>query len=282
MKTDSGIRIATSIGLDRQQQGLPQWVLLHIPHDSMVIPAEIRSQFHLDDDMLAQELQRMTDHATRGLFAPLASEQNVICSSVSRLVVDVERFADDTYEPMAARGMGAVYMRTSGGLALRHPLPTASRASLMDTYYHPHHARLGACARSRLLEYGHVLILDCHSFASRPLPHEDDQEVHRPEICIGTDRFHTPQELAEQLVAAFRAAGFHTMVNRPFSGAMVPASLYRQETRALGVMVEVNRKLYMDETQHCLRHDFDRIGRKIRGACKIGINKWFQKVRWNL
>lgn len=125
MKPSSEIRNATSIGQGSQQQGLPPWVLLHIPHDSMVIPAEIRSQFHLNDEMLAQELYRMTDHATRPLFAPLTMNQNVICSSVSRLVVDVERFADDTHEPMAARGMGAVYVRTAGDLALRHPLLTA-------------------------------------------------------------------------------------------------------------------------------------------------------------
>lgn len=99
MKTGSGIRIATSIGQDRQQQGLPPWVLLHIPHDSMVIPAEIRSQFHLDDEMLVLELQRMTDHTTRVLFAPLIMDQNVICSSVSRLV---KRTYDLVYQVRSA------------------------------------------------------------------------------------------------------------------------------------------------------------------------------------
>lgn len=38
------------------------WVVLHIPHDSTVIPDEVRSQFLLTDPDLALALRRMTDH----------------------------------------------------------------------------------------------------------------------------------------------------------------------------------------------------------------------------
>jgi N-formylglutamate deformylase len=282
MKPDSRLRFHDLPVQGNSQDRLPPWAVLHVPHDSIVIPAEIRPQFLLDDGMLALELQRMTDHATLRLFGPLAWDDNLICSPVSRLVVDVERFADDAGESMAARGMGAVYMRTSDGAALRHPLSEESRASLMDAHYFPHHARLEARTMSRLRDYCHVLILDCHSFSSKPLPHEDDQELPRPEICIGTDPFHTPSMLETELVRAFRDAGFQTMVNRPFSGAMVPAALYQSDRRAAAVMVEVNRRLYMDEAKQCLHPDFERIARTIRFTCKQGIDNWFQKARWTL
>jgi len=39
--------------------------------------------------------------------------------SVSRLVVDPERLPDDASESMSAKGMGAVYTRTSDGAPLR-------------------------------------------------------------------------------------------------------------------------------------------------------------------
>ncbi len=43
MKSDSEILTAASIGQGVQQHGLPPWALLHIPHDSIVIPAKICS-----------------------------------------------------------------------------------------------------------------------------------------------------------------------------------------------------------------------------------------------
>jgi N-formylglutamate deformylase len=45
---------------------------------------------------------------------------------VSRLICDVESSSDDD-EPMAIRGMGAIYTSTSMGTVLRDP-PTAPRA----------------------------------------------------------------------------------------------------------------------------------------------------------
>lgn len=46
----------------------PDWVVLHIPHDSVVIPDSVRSQFVLDEGELAKELLRMTDRYTHELF----------------------------------------------------------------------------------------------------------------------------------------------------------------------------------------------------------------------
>ena len=32
----------------------PTWVVLHIPHDSVYVPPEVRNQFLLDDDQLTE------------------------------------------------------------------------------------------------------------------------------------------------------------------------------------------------------------------------------------
>lgn len=88
--------------------------------------------------------------------------------------------------------------------------------------YDPYHEGLAALVGTRLAEFGEVLILDCHSFASRPLPSEPDQGADRPDICIDTDAFHTPASLTERLVAGFEAEGLTVAVDRPFAGTMVP------------------------------------------------------------
>lgn len=87
----------------------PSWVVLHVPHGSTAVPADVRSQFLLDEAELARELERIMDHWTLAIVADPSSEAVVVRASISRLVVDVERFPHDGHEPMAARGMGAVY-----------------------------------------------------------------------------------------------------------------------------------------------------------------------------
>ena len=88
----------------------PDWVVLHVPHDAVEVPPDVRDQFVVDDAALQAELDRMTDHHTLALFAGEGAGCRVVRAPVSRLVVDCERFADDAHEGMAARGMGAVYM----------------------------------------------------------------------------------------------------------------------------------------------------------------------------
>ena len=92
------------------------------------------------------------------------------------------------------------------------------------------------------------LIVDCHSFPERPLPYELNQEPDRSEICIGTDSFHTPQELMEYFVSAFSAFGFSVSVDTPFSGSIVPMKFYRKNKSVHSIMIEIRRDLYMDES----------------------------------
>ena len=229
------------------QLGYPPWVILHIPHDSYVIPADVRSQFLLSDAELEQELQCMTDHFTHTIFAEPLSEAMVVRAPVSRLVVDVERFAEDEHEPMAARGMGAIYGVTSHLRPLRRRLSPNEREMLMQTWYHPHHQRLEAVVSDTLDRYGRCLVIDGHSFPGTALPYENAiPTIARPDICIGSDPFHTPKVLEQSFVEVFGRNGWKVKVNEPFAGALVPASRYQCDPRVMAVMVEVNRDLYLN------------------------------------
>ena len=203
-------------------------LVLHIPHSSRLIPAKERAQLIPDDRVLAQELLRMTDAFTDDLFAPTPFEAARIVFPVSRLVCDVERFPDDTEEPMALRGMGAVYTQTSDGLPLREHLNGSERARIIDKWYRPHHQSLTREVNRVIADEKSCILVDCHSFSSVPLPHEPDQAPHRPDICIGTDGWHTPGELRDEVVAAASAAGLSVLVDRPFAGALVPAEHYQR------------------------------------------------------
>lgn len=283
-RTDAGIGGADDVALPNQVTGsragvtpmtYPPWVVLHVPHDSTTVPAEVRSQFLLDDTELGRELDRMTDHRTLAIFADPSSDAAVVRSPVSRLVVDVERFPDDVDEPMAVRGMGAVYTATSQLTPLRRHPSAEEREALMQAYYRPHHAWLEAAVATALERHDRCLVIDCHSFPSVALPYEmADPSNARPDICIGTDDFHTSDELAGAFTAAFRRAGRRVSLNEPFVGALVPGNRYRRDARVGAVMVEVNRRLYMREVDATLSADLEDVARRIRESCVEAITSW--------
>jgi len=250
----------------------PPWVVLHVPHDSTEIPETVLGQLLLTSDELAAEISRMTDHHTLAIFRDPASSATVVRAPVSRLVVDVERFEDDVNEPMAARGMGAVYSVTSQLKPLRRALRDDEREELMRAYYRPHHAQLEAAVESALERHGRCCLVDCHSFPTFSLPYElASPGSGRPDICIGTDDFHTSAELAEAFVTEFRRAGWTVNLNDPFAGAIVPASRYRRDRRVAAVMVEVSRGLYLTDGASQLP-EFERVAMKIRQCCMNAVN----------
>jgi N-formylglutamate amidohydrolase len=231
-------------------------VILHIPHASTYVPADIRETFLVSEAELNKELLLLTDAYTDELFGIEHSNVKTVLFRLSRLVIDPERFTDDKREPMAAVGMGVVYTRTSSGHSLRVELSTADREGLLSTYYRPHHKKLSGAVADALDVHGRCLILDCHSFSSTPLPHEPDQDPERPDICIGTDPVHTPTWLGELVVGRFREQGYDVEVNHPFAGSIVPEVYFQKNSNVHSVMIEINRRLYMDETTGARNRDY--------------------------
>jgi len=220
--------------------------IIHIPHSSTEIPVDYLPSFLLSPEEIHSELTKMTDHYTDELFGINSPRVAIVRFPVSRLIVDPERFSDDSHEIMAQYGMGAVYTCTSDLKALR-VLDDGKRQQLLERYYHSHHRRLNALTDKCLQETGRCLIIDGHSFPSVPLPYELDQVLDRSDICIGTDPFHTPDWLKEFASEIFRQNGFSVALDHPFSGSLVPSDFYLRDKRVASIMVEIRRDLYVNE-----------------------------------
>jgi len=106
---------------------------------------------------------------------------------------------------------------------------------------------LETAVEEELKQTGRTLIVDCHSFPSRPLPCNQDQREPRPGACIGTAEYHTPEALSRFLVEKIGRQGMAVRINQPYSGTIVPIKHNRREPRVQSVMIELNRSLYMDE-----------------------------------
>jgi len=104
------------------------------------------------------------------------------------------------------------------------------------------------------------------------LPYElADADDSRPDICIGSDDFHTSPELASAFVTAFQAEGWQVSLNEPFAGALVPSSRYRKDRRVGAVMVEVNRRLYLPEYDGEPLSNFAAVAQLVRSCCMTAM-----------
>lgn len=220
-------------------------VLLHVPHSSRRLPAEVRAGIVLDDAQLEAELEAITDARTDEIAAGAAEAAGVrpwvFVNRLSRLVVDPERFPDET-EEMNAVGMGVVYERTTQQVPLRHPTDD-ERAALVAAWFTPYSEALAALVRERLAAVGRVCVLDVHSYPREALPYELHGAGPRPEVCLGTDAFHTPAPLVEAARAAFDAAlpAAEIGLDSPFAGCYVPLDQYRETREVTGLMLELRR-----------------------------------------
>ncbi|GAA2278226.1 hypothetical protein GCM10010145_59130 [Streptomyces ruber] len=222
-------------------------VILHVPHSSRAIPADVREGIVLDDGALERELDHITDAHTARIAAEAAVRSATtpwqFVNQLSRLVVDPERFPDEREEMLSA-GMGAVYTRTTHREVLR---PDGYDGEpLVERYFRPYAAAVTAAVAERLETVGRAVVVDVHSYPTERLPYELHGDGPRPPVCLGRDGFHTPAELLDEARKAFDCFG-GTGVNTPFAGAYVPLRYYGNDPRVSALMIEIRRDVYMSE-----------------------------------
>lgn len=217
-------------------------LILHIPHSSTLIP--FMDGYCVSEEILGQEILKLTDWYTDDLFE---NETDISFKApFSRIFCDTERFSDDRHEIMAQQGMGVFYEKTDTGEPLRRISPEL-RQRILDNYYWRHHANLSESVSLQLKKLGRATIVDCHSFPSKPLIRALDQSSFRPDFNIGTDDYHTPQKWIDASISFFKAKGFTLGVDHPYSGTMVPMQFYKKNKKVQSIMLEINRKLYLNE-----------------------------------
>ena len=130
---------------------------------------------------------------------------------------------------------------------LREQPTQEKRLELLERYYIPHHQKLTEAVEESLLANDHCLIIDGHSFPALPLPYELNQTAFRPDFCLGTDDFHTPEELVERVETISESCGYSTARDQTFIGTIFPMKHYRKDHRVQSLMIEINRWLYLAE-----------------------------------
>lgn len=229
-------------------------IILHIPHSSTKIP--YRDGYVVQDFILQQEILKLTDWHTDELF--FSEDDEMIVAEFSRIFCDPERFTDDSQEIMAQYGMGVLYERNDNGDKIRNVSPELKNKVILE-FYEKHHKKFSDAVNNQLNLFGKAIIIDCHSYPNIPLKRDLDQSSNRPDFNIGTDSYHTPKKLIDLSISFFEEAGYSLGIDRPYRGSIVPMEHYQKNKNVQTIMLEINRKLYLNEPSNNKNSDFNKI-----------------------
>jgi N-formylglutamate amidohydrolase len=214
--------------------------IVHIPHSGTLIPDGFLNDYFLTKEELNKNIYEYADYKTDKLYKSLTNKCDSIINPYSRLFFDPERFFDDNLELMHKNfGLGWFY---ENSILEKRPLRNTKNKQKIAKYYHKHHQKLENLVEKKLKLFGECTILDCHSFSNKRYWFHD-KSLDLPDICIGYEEFHKD----EDLISFYDKKFDNISHNTPYSGSLVPIKYYKKDKRVKSVMIEVNKKLYLNE-----------------------------------
>lgn len=228
-------------------------ILLHIPHSSKSFPKD--SHYSFTD--LDNEERLLIDYYTDELFTPKQKSEHIIplVFPYCRLYCDVERLVND---PLENDGLGIRYIReipTDRGHS--YTFREFNTKENAFSLYVDFHAKV---SKSIVKMSDNRLLIDCHSFSALPnLLNSTPPDI---DICIGYNDDETcPDKVViGNIVQYFKSLGYKVGINKPFSNSKtfsVPVAYH-------SVMIEVNKRIYMNEYTLEKTNGFKRLKQNIQ------------------
>lgn len=147
-------------------------------------------------------------------------------------------------------GIGLVWRLAQGGASMyARPLSIAEVERRIALCYEPYHAAVAETLDQRHRRFGTVWHLNCHSMPAVGDVMSDDPGRARADFVLG-DRDGTTCEAEFTAFVARTLAdmGYGVAINDPYKGVELVRKHGRPRERRHSLQIEVNRRLYMDET----------------------------------
>jgi len=215
--------------------------LVNIPHASTYIPEEYKKDYVISGLELIDNTFKFADLYTDFLYKGLFDKNEVLKAKYSRLFIDMERFEDDNLEEQYKHGMGWYYTKSP---FIDKIIRTENSKKDILRLYHEYHNELTDLTNDILSQDGIARIIDCHSFSSETLRFQSS-DIHKPEICLGFEDYHKDEEFIDTFIEEFK--DYEISFNKPYAGSIVPLKFYKTDKRVKSTMIEINKKLYMNE-----------------------------------
>ncbi|MCB2102863.1 MAG: N-formylglutamate amidohydrolase [Rhodobacterales bacterium] len=120
----------------------------------------------------------------------------------------------------------------------------------IDTYYTPYHATLKAALDATHAAFGRVYHVNCHSMPAMSSPMSPEGPgVARADFVLGDlDGTTSEPGFTETVRAVLTDLGYDVAVNNPYKGVELVRAYSDPPAGRNSLQIEINRKLYMDET----------------------------------
>lgn len=202
-------------------------LVIHVPHASTAIPEDVWSEFTVSRQNVEAEAVASADLYTGEMARQAWPQAEIFEAEVSLIVVDVERYDDDSRVEMAEDGRGVFYTCDHLLRPIRKTLSGTRREELLARHYRPHWKRLQTQAANAIL-------VDLHTYPVDPWPIERHAHGRRPEIDIGFSEGLTPLSWIDALTEHFQQYGYEVGHNTPYVGVIDAGA-------KAAVMIEIRR-----------------------------------------
>jgi N-formylglutamate amidohydrolase len=245
-------------------------LIFNSPHSGRVYPSAFLAASRLD----SLTLRRSEDAYVEELFAAVAEiGAPLLYAHFPRAYLDVNRepyeldpalFRDglphyaNTQSVRVVGGLGTIARIVSESDEIyREPLLVGAALERINRLYAPYHDTLRALLTESQREFGLAVLIDCHSMPSHPIT---EQGGGRPDFVLG-DRFGTScsPELTRLAASQLKALGYVVALNKPYAGGYITEHYGRPQKGRHALQIEINRALYMDETNFEKSEGFERL-----------------------
>ncbi|MGU3540179.1 N-formylglutamate amidohydrolase [Methylobacterium sp. A54F] len=246
-------------------------------HSGAVYPPVFLAASRLD----ALSLRRSEDAHVDRLFAPVVDlGAPLLRANFPRAYLDVNRepyeldprMFDGRLPPFAntrsmrvAGGLGTVPRVVADGQEIYgRRLAVEDAVGRIEGLYKPYHRALRGLIQRTARQFGHAMLIDCHSMPSSSLGRDSDAKA---DFVLG-DRFGTAcaPALIDLFEDALRARGFRVVRNKPYAGGFITEHYGEPNLGRHALQIEINRALYMNEASLAMTDGFEELAAALRAV----------------
>jgi len=169
--------------------------------------------------------------------------------------IDAELLADAWTEPITPSrktelGIGLVWRLAHGGVPMyARKLAAAEVRRRITDFYDPYHACVSAALDRRHAAFGAVWHINCHSMPAVGDVMSEDPGRARADFVLGDrDGSTCAPEFTAFVARTLTGLGYDVAINDPYKGVELVRMHGRPAERRHSLQVEINRRLYMDES----------------------------------